>query len=118
MFLENLYNNAEDILKQIIGEIVPPPGYQVHNYHWKVSLFSDNPERFVFLPIMNDKGKTDETLILPTVARTSNLLAFHLSDLATYVFKINNPDKDAKVEVKEEEKLSEEDNKEKKEVKS
>jgi CRISPR-associated protein Csd1 len=103
MFLENLYNNAEDILKQIIGEIVPPPGYQVHNYHWKVSLFSDNPERFVFLPIMNDKGKTDETLILPTVARTSNLLAFHLSDLATYVFKINNPDKDAKVEVKHKE---------------
>lgn len=100
MFLENLYNNSEDILKQIIGDTVPPPGYQVSNYHWKVSLFSDNSERFVFLPVMNDKGKADETLVLPTVARSRNLLAFHLSDLATYVFKVNDPDKDAKVEEK------------------
>jgi CRISPR-associated protein Csd1 len=102
MFLENLYNNAEDILKQIIGETVPPPGYQVSNYHWKVSLFSDNPERFVFLPIMNDKGKADETLILPTVARSSNKLAFYLSDWASYVFKINDPKKDLNVEGKHE----------------
>lgn len=103
MFLENLYNNAEDILKQIIGETVPPPGYQVSNYHWKVSLFSDNSERYVFLPVMNGKGKADETLILPTVTRSRNLLAFHLSDFATYVFKINNPDVDAKVEAKHKE---------------
>lgn len=102
MFLENLYNNAEDILKQIIGETVPPPGYQVSNYHWKVSLFTDNPERFVFLPVMNDKGKADETLILPTVARSSNKLAFYLSDYASYVFKINDPKKDLNVEGKHE----------------
>lgn len=102
MFLENLYNNSEDILKQIIGETVPPPGYQVSSYHWKVSLFTDNPERFVFLPVMNDKGKADETLILPTVARSSNKLAFYLSDYASYVFKINDPKKDLNVEGKHE----------------
>jgi len=100
MFLENLYNNSKDILKQIIGETVPPPGYQVSNYHWKISLFSDNSERFVFLPIMNDKGKADETLILPTVARSSNKLAFYLSDYASYIFKINDPKKDLNVEGK------------------
>jgi CRISPR-associated protein Csd1 len=88
MFLETLYKNYDSILEQT-GSQKPISSYAVTKYHWKVCLFSDNPNRYTFLSLLDDKKNAKEEMLLHSVTRSgSGAKAFYLSDKAEFVFKV------------------------------
>lgn len=88
MFLETLYKNYDSIIEQT-GSQKPISSYAVTKYHWKVCLFSDNPNRYTFLSVLDDKKKAKEEMLLHSVTRSGGgPKAYYMSDKAEFIFKI------------------------------
>ena len=88
MFLETLYKNYDSIIEQT-GSQKPISSYAVTKYHWKLCLFSDNPNRYTFLSVLDDKKNAKEEMLLHSVTRSGGgPKAYYMSDKAEFIFKI------------------------------
>ena len=99
MLLQSIYKNYDSILEQTRDYTgVVPYGYSFCDYDWKISLFTNDESRYVFLPLIDAKGRSTANLIMPDISRSGTTpKPNYLSDQATYVFKVEDPKKDANV---------------------
>ena len=102
MLLQSIYKNYESILEQARDYTgVVPYGYSFCDYDWKISLFTNDESRYVFLPLLNEKGRSTANLIMPDISRSGKTpKPNYLSDQAAYVLKVEDPKKDANVKEK------------------
>jgi CRISPR-associated protein Csd1 len=102
VLLQSIYKNYESILEQARDYTgVVPYGYSFCDYDWKISLFTNDESRYVFLPLLNEKGRSTANMIMPDISRSGKTpKPNYLSDQAAYVLKVEDPKKDANVKEK------------------
>jgi CRISPR-associated protein Csd1 len=97
MILQQLYRDADAILRQTIGEGLPPSMYLRKRVRYIIELNDGQPVQFTPLAGEGKNGERGLEMLVPSTKRTAGVRPLLLADKPSYVLglRIPDPKKDA-----------------------